>query len=187
MSTHSTRWIYFIHAPTVGRIKIGFASGHPDRRFKICQTHSPCELVKLGAIVTDMLSEAHVHRQFASLRDQGEWFRAEPELLDFIAQRIPPWPDAPAVSRHPSVFDNPDLPKKRGRKSIEFDPVRRARNVRIAEAVLVQGIHPLDVARGFGVSRSAVFAFVRQAPSYPEGKHLRHLVNQGIPCNRASV
>ena len=32
--------------------------------------------------------ERSIHRQFAEYRVDGEWFRAEPEVLDFVEQNF---------------------------------------------------------------------------------------------------
>lgn len=66
-------------------IKIGHASGKLERRVSGIQTGHPGELVVLGAFPADIYGEMELHARFAHLRIRGEWFRSDPELLDFIA------------------------------------------------------------------------------------------------------
>jgi hypothetical protein len=87
-------YVYFIHAPAAERVKIGFTERHPDRRLRQIQSHSPVPLVGLGVVAGTFATEAELHARWAPLRDRGEWFRADPELLAFVADRADPWPKA---------------------------------------------------------------------------------------------
>lgn len=73
---------YFIREGTDGPIKIG-KSNNPEKRMRGFQTHHAKRLQLLAT--TKAYEEGELHRRFAHLRLAGEWFRAEPELLDFIA------------------------------------------------------------------------------------------------------
>ena len=71
--------VYFVRSGD--SIKIGSASDF-KRRSSSLQTASP-EPLNVLAIVPG-LDEYKIHQRFAHLRIRGEWFRAEPELLEFI-------------------------------------------------------------------------------------------------------
>lgn len=72
-------FVYYIRLE--GRIKIG-TSGNIKRRFQDLPWDT-VELLEIG----DEAEENLRHTQFAHLRIQGEWFKADPELLEFIDQR----------------------------------------------------------------------------------------------------
>lgn len=73
--------IYFARAGD--RIKIGF-SKNPWARVDALRTGSPVPVILLGYIEADFSYERELHDRFAHLRDNLEWFRAEPELLEYI-------------------------------------------------------------------------------------------------------
>lgn len=75
-------WVYFIKAD--GAIKIGF-SIHPKRRVLDLQTSHHVELELLAWVSTSILTERQAHEKFDHLKIRGEWFRAEPDLIEFIA------------------------------------------------------------------------------------------------------
>lgn len=64
-------------------VKIG-ATSNPERRINGLQTGFPDPLEVLVVVHSNVISESQGHLRFAHLRASGEWFRAEPELLDFI-------------------------------------------------------------------------------------------------------
>lgn len=64
-------------------IKIGH-SGIPKQRISTLQVSFPEAIEVLAIVPNARVSEAAAHAKFAHLRLSGEWFRAEPELLDFI-------------------------------------------------------------------------------------------------------
>jgi len=61
------------------RIKIGFTGNLQQRLVDV--PHDELLLTMPGT----MADEKRCHAAFAHLRETGEWFRAEPDLLDFIA------------------------------------------------------------------------------------------------------
>ncbi len=77
-------FVYFIQMGEDGPIKIGH-SRDVGRRLKSMQTSCPALLRLLGTIAG--AQECLVHVRFHHLRIAGEWFRAEPDLLDFITQK----------------------------------------------------------------------------------------------------
>lgn len=72
-------FVYYIRLE--GRIKIG-TSSNIKNRFQALPWDT-VELLEIGNEAEENLR----HAQFAHLRIQGEWFKADPELLDFIARR----------------------------------------------------------------------------------------------------
>lgn len=78
-ATPETRqgFVYFLRFHE--RVKIGFTTDIRGR-FKAI----PHDEV-LGWVPGTRLDERRCHEAFAHLRETGEWFRAEPDLLGFIA------------------------------------------------------------------------------------------------------
>jgi hypothetical protein len=70
-------WVYFIEKNEL--IKIGW-SAEPRKRFSVLQPNRVLHLMR--GTVRD---ERKCHAAFAHLREQGEWFRIEPDLLAFIS------------------------------------------------------------------------------------------------------
>lgn len=64
-------------------IKIGIAV-NVRRRVNGLQTALPYPVVVLGTVKGSIVNERFIHRDFHRLRLQGEWFRRDPALLDFI-------------------------------------------------------------------------------------------------------
>jgi hypothetical protein len=76
---------YFIEASATGYIKIG-RSADPIRRLKNLTTASPSALRLIGVLDHDC--EAELHRQYASLRTTGEWFKADGALLTYLKHQF---------------------------------------------------------------------------------------------------
>lgn len=76
-------WVYFIESKETGLIKIG-KSISPGKRFNAIRTMSPDELVLLGAMPEDVVTEHELHKKFSHLRKHGEWFEGAGELHNFI-------------------------------------------------------------------------------------------------------
>lgn len=70
-------------------VKIGFTAGPIETRIARLQTGSPEKLVVIAEIVGDRSLEAGLHKQFRQQRAQGEWFRREGALADWIAEGCP--------------------------------------------------------------------------------------------------
>jgi hypothetical protein len=82
--------VYYVVAPDLGLVKIGFAENVRGRFSKI-QTDSPTRLVLAAREDGDEDDEAARHRQFAAYRRRGKWFALEGGLADHIAA-LPPAP-----------------------------------------------------------------------------------------------
>jgi len=98
-------WTYFVRLGPSGLIKIGKTT-NVERRIAIIQTSAPAKLVLLKAIPRNV--ETECHRRFKSIKSHGEWFKAKPELLEFIEQLSDDENDSRIV-REP---DGPDLEKE---------------------------------------------------------------------------
>lgn len=76
--------VYFLHAPSVNLLKIGY-SGDPERRFEQVRLISPVPLRVIGVIDGGAEMERQLHERFAHLRSHGEWFHATAELMNFAS------------------------------------------------------------------------------------------------------
>jgi len=88
-SQATNTFIYFILNSDSYAIKIGRAS-NVEKRLQSLQTSSPVTLQVLKVIPVVSLKKAqevetYLHAKFAHLRMNGEWFRAVPQLKDYIA------------------------------------------------------------------------------------------------------
>lgn len=83
--------VYFIRAGR--RVKIGF-SGNPESRLNsiragVCKSPRGLDTSKARIAALEPGGrdrELELHRQFAHLREAGEWFRGAPELTAYIDQ-----------------------------------------------------------------------------------------------------
>lgn len=92
--------VYFLHAPTVGLVKIG-RSIDMERRLQEIRLLSPVPLELLGVVNGGARRESAYHRKWSRLRQHGEWFTATEELRfqlwsDSISDA---WNAAPAGGR----------------------------------------------------------------------------------------
>ena len=70
-------FVYFVQFQSM--VKVGFTTNMQARMTAIPHEH-------VLAVVPGMLAdEKRCHAAFAHLREHGEWFRAEPDLMAFIA------------------------------------------------------------------------------------------------------
>jgi hypothetical protein len=89
-SGHQAHFVYFIFNEESNAIKIGHAKDI-SKRLKALQTSSPAPLkllksIHLEGVKTAKEREKALHQQFSELHLSGEWFRAEPALMDYISQ-----------------------------------------------------------------------------------------------------
>jgi hypothetical protein len=75
--------VYFVQSIEGGFVKIG-KDGN-GQRLKSLQTGCPLPLITLATLSGPPDLELELHREFATYREHGEWFRPEPPLLAFIA------------------------------------------------------------------------------------------------------
>jgi hypothetical protein len=81
--------IYFVHAPALQVVKIGFTAGDPSRRLTMLRTGCPCDLVLLATMDGDETVERELHIRFAEYRSRGEWFYFCPPLRELVASLTP--------------------------------------------------------------------------------------------------
>lgn len=79
--------VYFIHSEEQRGVKIGH-SNKPNKRLDQFQVGNPSELVMLGSIPGGRRLEKRWHAQWNDLWIRGEWFRAEPELMQAILKAL---------------------------------------------------------------------------------------------------
>lgn len=118
-------FVYFIEAPSVARIKIGWVKDDLRRRVALLQIGSPVPLVPIAFMEGTRADERRLHRRFKSSREAGEWFRDTPELRTFIRENACRY--SPELM---SWFRSRDALSRGG---------SRGRDARMIEAVL--GIH----------------------------------------------
>lgn len=75
--------VYFIQGTAIPLIKIGIANNVVSRLYSL-QSGSPDELRLLTTQPGGGLVEKTLHDRFSHLRVRGEWFRPEPELIEYI-------------------------------------------------------------------------------------------------------
>lgn len=75
--------IYFVSSEEMEFIKIGITKDLKDRMKKL-QNASPFNLKVLRTVKGEMAHEVALHRRFARLQHNREWFRVDLELLQFI-------------------------------------------------------------------------------------------------------
>lgn len=80
--------VYFIRAGD--KIKIGFARSESAvrSRYATIRNASPMPVVLLGAMEGTVEDEHALHRRFQAYRAEGEWFAAEPAVLEVVAQAV---------------------------------------------------------------------------------------------------
>jgi len=67
-------------------IKIGKATGRPAMRVGQLQAGCPYPIVVIGHFSGGFKEESELHRRFAAYRTQGEWFREEGELAEYVSK-----------------------------------------------------------------------------------------------------
>ncbi len=75
--------VYFLKNGRRKLIKIGFSSDHVSRIQNI-QSSTPDHVKLLATLPGNRALEAELHKRFAKYRVQGEWFRVEGALADYL-------------------------------------------------------------------------------------------------------
>lgn len=87
--------LYFVESQCQERfIKIGIASNIHERLSKL-QISTAYELKLLKLVKDAAHLEREIHKEFASSRVRGEWFRSSPALLELIDSFPDPEPKPP--------------------------------------------------------------------------------------------
>jgi hypothetical protein len=77
-------WVYFIHAPDLDVVKIGY-SARPEKRIRELANDASTTLVLLGAIPGTLADEGLLHACFDDLHAADEWYWDDPLILKFAA------------------------------------------------------------------------------------------------------
>lgn len=80
-------YIYFVLAPEVNRIKIGF-SVKPNERYKALKTSSPVKLILLGFINGTQQEEKMLHEKFSKYRFNLEWFEYSDKIQKYVENNV---------------------------------------------------------------------------------------------------
>lgn len=85
-------YVYFVVNQDSKAVKIGFAK-NVQKRLAALQTSSPAQLELLGSIKTESSQTARyleesLHQMFANLHIQGEWFRVDAVMLEYIQSEV---------------------------------------------------------------------------------------------------
>lgn len=81
--TDKSSHVYFVRGGDM--IEVGLAKD-PAQRLRDLQVGSPLRLEILATIRGSLAVEKGIHARFKDLRSHGEWFRAEPPILEFIEE-----------------------------------------------------------------------------------------------------
>lgn len=152
--------IYFMHAPEVGRIKIGFSRCWQNRFLEFLVA-SPTMLDVLVVAEGAIQQEQALHRIFARSRHYGEWFNATPDLLDFcrlLALLPEDARQAVIVAKIAEAQDQADAQK------LTFDPVAEAAMMRACLKAWVEKHGRAGTAAVAGVG-------TRMAGNWEKGKN----------------
>lgn len=84
-------FVYFIHSPSNGMVKIGYSDGHPSTRLRRLRATCPVPLDPLGYVRGGRSLEMALHGRFVESWSHGEWFRETSELMDLIWNRTRRW------------------------------------------------------------------------------------------------
>lgn len=89
MEIKNTNYIYFIQrVDGIGPIKIG-TSTNPNKRLAGIQTSNPYRLRIIKLILGGLKVEHNLHTKFKEYRMEGEWFKPDNILLQFIKECSP--------------------------------------------------------------------------------------------------
>lgn len=83
VARHSLTTVYFIAAVDAGKIKIG-KTVDLKKRLASLSTMSPVDVTLVCSVDYDDGLEGRIHRHLSEYRSHGEWFHADPFVLDFI-------------------------------------------------------------------------------------------------------
>jgi hypothetical protein len=76
------KYVYFIEAVGLGRVKIGYSSD-PTRRLRELNTASPTELIIFRSMPGNEQMEKDIHARFSHHRIKHEWFNFDDEIKDY--------------------------------------------------------------------------------------------------------
>lgn len=80
--------IYFVRCPRFGLVKIGYAKNVPKRIREVAREWRG-ELALLRVAPGGRPEESSFHRRFAHLRQHGEWFTYDPDMMVAVPDGFP--------------------------------------------------------------------------------------------------
>src|SRR5262245_53777709 len=89
--------VYFVRPRGMDYVKIG-ETECLARRLSNLQSASPVKLEVLGVIPPGRVLEGELHRRFARHWVRGEWFRLDPDVLEYIDRSTDKYAPAPTRS-----------------------------------------------------------------------------------------
>ncbi len=84
--------IYFIQEDVSGPIKIGHTDKALQTRLNTLQANNPHNLTCIAMLDGTRVIERALHARFQLFRIRGEWFKPEPELMQYIAEHTTRFP-----------------------------------------------------------------------------------------------
>jgi len=99
-------YLYCIQAGTRGPVKIGI-SNNPWKRLQSIQTSIPSPLKLVAQWAGNREDEQELHLRFKKFWVRGEWFRPEPEILNYVlmaqwaSEQSLPLPEIPIIYQPP--------------------------------------------------------------------------------------
>lgn len=160
----TVRWpmIYFIRADRA--IKIGY-SENPEMRLGNLQVGTQHELELLAVMHGEREDEGKLHERFSDLHIRGEWFRAEPALLDFIETA------AEAIEPRPVPVPVPPPPPAPPR-----EPLSAEARATIAGLLNLRAAHGADTPVGYRCSNLAELLQIPNPPKHLVERQMNDLV-----------
>jgi T5orf172 domain len=102
--------IYFVKHVSEPLVKIGTTTCLTMRLVQLARDVGKSPTV-LGICAGSYADEVAIHQRFSHLREVGEWFRPDPELLAFVKAELQPWDgvdETPQLDRQRMYFDVDD-------------------------------------------------------------------------------
>lgn len=92
--------VYFILAPSLSIVKIGYSSRAPETRLREILVGMPVDANLLGSVPGGIILERSMHAKFRNFHSRGEWFHYRAPLRRFIAKCLEDGAVPPSVLRH---------------------------------------------------------------------------------------
>jgi hypothetical protein len=81
--------IYYLHAPNINAVKIGYTKHAPLLRWRTHAAAVPFAVDCLGWHIGDREDEADIHKMFAGLHVKNEWFKDTEAVLSYARNACP--------------------------------------------------------------------------------------------------
>ena len=91
--------IYFICAPQLGKLKLGWSDNFPQRLRQL-RAGCPCELTVLTTIVGTEDQEKAMQQELDWCRDHHEWYFDSPLLRQWIDEKVAAFRNTQGEEKH---------------------------------------------------------------------------------------